>query len=110
VNERVRELAAEVLKILGHPLRLKIIECLRAGEQCVCEIVPAVGAEQSVVSKHLALLRQAGLLEARKEGPRVIYRVWDPEVFVLCDLAQEVVSRRLAELAELAAKVRAVKG
>lgn len=101
--KEVLEMTAEVLRALGHPLRLKIVEFLRAGERCVCEIIPAVGAEQSVVSKHLAVLRQAGILEARKEGLRVIYRIRDPAVLDLCDLAGEIVARRIGELAGLAA-------
>lgn len=100
------DLAADLLKVLGHPLRLKIVEFLRPGERCVCEIVPAVGAEQSVVSKHLALLRHVGVVACRKEGPRVIYWVRDPAAFTICDLAREVVSRRLGELAKLADGIR----
>ncbi|MEW6448168.1 MAG: metalloregulator ArsR/SmtB family transcription factor [Bacillota bacterium] len=97
----VSDMTAEILRVLGHPLRLKIIECLRGGERCVCEIIPAVGAEQSVVSKHLALLRQAGLLSCRKEGLRVIYWVRDPKAFEICDLAREIILQGLGELAEL---------
>ncbi|WP_240610780.1 ArsR/SmtB family transcription factor [Ammonifex thiophilus] len=96
------ELAAELLRALSHPLRLKILDFLRAGERCVCEIIPAVGAEQSVVSKHLSVLRQAGILEARKDGLRVLYRIRDPAVLELCDLAREIVARRLGELAKVA--------
>jgi ArsR family transcriptional regulator len=102
MDDKMLELVAEILRALGHPLRLKIIELLREGERCVCEIIPVVGAEQSVVSKHLAVLKQAGMVDARKEGPRVIYGVRDPAVFTVCDLSQELVSRRLAELVELA--------
>ncbi|MEW6182990.1 MAG: metalloregulator ArsR/SmtB family transcription factor [Bacillota bacterium] len=92
------ELTAELFRVLGHPLRINIIQFLRGGERCVCEIIPAVGAGQPVVSKHLAHLRQVGILECRKEGLKVIYRVRDPVVFTLCDLAQEHISRRIAEL------------
>ncbi|MGQ9513114.1 ArsR/SmtB family transcription factor [Thermodesulfitimonas sp.] len=103
--KKVWEMAAGVLRALGHPLRLKIVEFLREGERCVCEIIPAVGAGQSVVSKHLLVLRQAGILEARKRGLRVIYRIRDPAVLELCDLAREVVLRRVRELAGLAASL-----
>lgn len=103
MEDKRLELMAEILRALGHPLRLKIIEFLRAGERCVCEIIPAIGAEQSVVSKHLAVLRQAGILEARKEGLRVLYRIRDPVVLDLCDLVRGIVVRRVGELAGLAA-------
>lgn len=110
MEDKQLELVAEVLRALGHPLRLKIVEFLRAGERCVCEIIPAVGAEQSVVSKHLSVLRQAGILEARKEGLRVIYRIRDPAILDLYDLAQDFVARRLGELAELAVGFQKLPG
>jgi ArsR family transcriptional regulator len=100
---RTPVLAAELLRALGHPLRIRIVRFLEAGERCVCEIIPAVGAEQSVVSKHLALLRHTGILSSRKEGLRVIYWVRDPAVFELCSLVDEFVLRRIKELAALAA-------
>ena len=100
--QEVLELTAEVLRALGHPLRLNIVRYLQGGERCVCEIVPAVGAEQSVVSKHLALLRQAGVVASRKEGVRVIYWVEDPAVFCLLEAAEGVVAGRVARVAALA--------
>lgn len=109
VFHTIQNMSAEVLRALGHPLRLKIIEHLRAGERCVCEIIPAVGAEQSVVSKHLALLRQTGVVACRKEGLRVIYWIRDPAVFEVCDLVSEFISRRLAELTMLAADFQTVQ-
>ncbi|MEW6173761.1 MAG: metalloregulator ArsR/SmtB family transcription factor [Bacillota bacterium] len=103
------ELTGELFRALGHPLRIKIIDFLRAGERCVCEIIPAVGAGQPVVSKHLSLLRQAGILECRKEGLRVIYRVRDPAVFEVIELSRGFIFRRLAELVTLAADFQAAQ-
>ncbi|MGO0123585.1 ArsR/SmtB family transcription factor [Desulfothermobacter acidiphilus] len=102
MEERRLELVAELLRALGHPLRLKILDFLGERERCVCEIIPAVGAEQSAVSKHLAVLRQVGILEARKEGLKVLYRVRDPAILNLYNLAQEFVACRLGELAKVA--------
>ena len=75
-----REVEAEFLKALGQPTRLRILEMLADGERCVCDIQLAIGEEQSNVSKPLAILRRAGILEARREGPRVVYRIRDARV------------------------------
>ena len=79
--------SAEILKALGQSTRLKIVEFLRDGERCVCEIFPAIGEEQSNTSRHLNLLLNAGILSRRKEGLKIYYAVKHPEVLQLVDLA-----------------------
>ena len=59
---------AEVFKALGHPTRLWIVQQLADGEHCVCEFVEAVGADFSTISKHLSVLKQAGVIEDDKRG------------------------------------------
>ncbi|MCG3198250.1 MAG: hypothetical protein GHCLOJNM_02745 [bacterium] len=71
---RYYEARAEVAKALSHPSRLMILEALSERERCVCELTELVGADQSTVSKHLAIMRNVGLLETRKEGAQVYYR------------------------------------
>ena len=66
---------AEVVKAMAHPSRLMILDALESRERCVCELTEMVGADQSTVSKHLALLKHAGLVEDRKEGVLVYYRL-----------------------------------
>jgi ArsR family transcriptional regulator len=65
---------ARVAKALAHPSRLLILDLLADGERCVCDITPRVGADQSTVSKHLAVLKQAGIIDDRRDGPRTYYR------------------------------------
>ncbi len=80
-------LRAEVAKALGHPVRLEIINLLEPGEEkCVCKLVEALGCEQPVVSKHLAVLKSAGLIVSRKEGTKTFYRLRAPCVkeFLAC--------------------------
>ena len=79
------EKKAEVLKALGQPTRLRIMEYLRDGERCVCEIFPAIGGQQSNISRHLAVLKQAGLVSDRREGVSIFYRVKDPAIFKVLD-------------------------
>ena len=83
MSDELLDLKANVLKALGQPTRLKILELLRNGERCVCEIFPAIKEEQSNVSRHLALMKAAGILASRKQGQMVHYRVRDPQVFKL---------------------------
>jgi ArsR family transcriptional regulator len=83
MGDELLDLKANVLKALGQPTRLKILELLRNGERCVCEIFPAIKEEQSNVSRHLALMKAAGILASRKQGQMVHYRVRDPQVFKL---------------------------
>ncbi|HAG06589.1 MAG TPA: ArsR family transcriptional regulator [Peptococcaceae bacterium] len=92
---------AEVLKSLGHPTRLKIIELLRGGERCVCELIAALGLEQSNVSQHLGILRKAGLVACRKDGLRVMYRLTDPRVIEVTDLVRAMLVARAKKLTVL---------
>jgi ArsR family transcriptional regulator len=76
--ERQRMERTRILKAMAHPSRLLILETLANGERCVCELQELVGADMSTVSKHLALMRQAGLLEDRRQGLQVFYRLRVP--------------------------------
>ena len=69
------EKQAEIAKSIAHPLRIAIVDFLKDGEQCVCDIAEYVGSERSNVSRHLSVMVNAGLLESRKEGLKVIYRL-----------------------------------
>lgn len=68
------EARARVARALAHPSRLLILEALREREWCVCELTDLVGADQSTVSKHLAVLKHAGLIADRKQGVMTFYR------------------------------------
>ncbi len=69
------ELRAQVVKALAHPSRLLIAEALIGGEQCVCELTELIGADMSTVSKHLSIMKAAGLVEVEKRGLNVFYRL-----------------------------------
>jgi len=77
---------AEIAKAIAHPLRIAIIDFLKDGEQCVCDIAMHIGSERSNVSRHLSVMVRAGILEHRKEGLRVIYKLKCPCIldFFLC--------------------------
>ncbi len=97
-NEKERlKLKAEVFKAMGHPLRLGIIEFLTGGERCVCEIVEHVGTEISNVSKHLSILKKAGVVADRRDGLRMMYRLTMPCALDFARCVEGVVIRRLEE-------------
>ena len=90
-----------VLKAISHPVRIAIAEFLKAGEQCVCDIAEYVGSERSNVSKHLSIMANAGLLEARKEGLKVIYRLKCPCVLDFLDCTTNVLKQQAKETKKL---------
>ena len=87
MTARAYEFQAEILKAIAQETRLSIIELLRDGERCVCEIFPAINQEQSNVSRHLNVMQKAGILTRRKEGLRIFYAVKHPEVLAIIELA-----------------------
>jgi ArsR family transcriptional regulator len=72
------EARAKVMKALAHPTRLFIVDELSRGERCVCELTEMIGADVSTVSKHLALLKRAGVVLDEKRGQQVFYRLRVP--------------------------------
>jgi len=72
------EKQAEIAKAIAHPLRIAIVDFLKDDPQCVCDIAEYVGSERSNVSRHLSVMTSAGILEYRKEGLKVIYKLKTP--------------------------------
>jgi len=84
------EQAARAMKAISHPLRLKILCVLGDQEVSVQDIVDMVGTSQSNISQHLAILRDKGVLRARKDANRVFYRVGDQRTILLLGMMREV--------------------
>ncbi|MEM0457156.1 MAG: metalloregulator ArsR/SmtB family transcription factor [Nitrososphaerota archaeon] len=78
-------------KAMAHPTRLHILDLLKSGEKTVNELIKEVGVTQANLSQHLAILRDAGIVEARREGPNVYYRIASPKVVEICNLIKEIV-------------------
>ena len=87
---------SNVLKALAHPVRLQLVDALRDGELCVCELVEIVDSERTGISKHLALLKQAGLVTDRKEGLKVFYDLACPCALDFFACVEGVLKNRLA--------------
>jgi ArsR family transcriptional regulator len=101
MEERVLELKAEILKALAQPTRLKILELLRHGERCICEIVPAINGEQSNISRHISLMQRSHLVTTRKDGVKVMVSVKDPEIFKILDRVNTILRHQMNEQREL---------
>ena len=84
---------AEILNAMSHPARLEILELLRDGESCVCHIQAMLDQRQAYISQQLNILRQAGLITSRKEGLRVYYKIYNPDLFDLLDQVQRILQK-----------------
>lgn len=73
MNKTTRFQRAKIFKALGHPSRLALVDQLCQGERCVCELQPESGVELPTVSRHLAMLREAGIVKERRQGTNVYY-------------------------------------
>jgi ArsR family transcriptional regulator len=97
LNNKSLGLIAERFRVLGDPLRLQLLNTLGDQEMSVGALVEQVEASQANVSKHLQILYRSGLVERRKEGLMVYYRVADPSIFNLCDTVCGSLGDQLAE-------------
>jgi DNA-binding transcriptional ArsR family regulator len=99
--EDLAELIARRFRAIGEPMRIRLLDQLRDGEATVGELSDALAASQQNVSKHLAVLADAGIVGRRKDGNRVYYRIVDEGVFALCEDVCGSVQEQLRTLSEL---------
>jgi DNA-binding transcriptional ArsR family regulator len=95
------ELIAQRFRVLGEPMRIRLLDRLREGEATVSELQEALGASQQNVSKHLGILHDAGMVSRVKRGNHTIYAISDPGVFELCEQVCGGVRRQLSDLDKL---------
>ena len=101
ITPELAELIAQRFRVIGDPMRIRILDYLRDGEHSVAEITLALGTSQQNASKHLGVLLQAGILARRKEGTSARYRVADPEVYALCEQVCGGLQNQVAGLSAL---------
>lgn len=97
LRDPLRQFKAEFFKALAHPARIKILESLRTGEKSVNELHALLGLDPSSVSQQLGVLRTKNIVEARKVGTSAFYRVPDPLVFELLDVARRIFNNHLID-------------
>jgi len=97
-RKKLYEARARVIKAMAHPTRLFIVEELSEGERCVCDLTDMVGADVSTVSKHLSVLRNAGIVEDDKRGTQVFYSLKVPCVLNFFTCVESVLESERNEL------------
>ena len=93
MNEKKKqkfEARAGIIKALAHPTRLFVVDELSKGERCVCELTDMIGADISTVSKHLSVLKQAGIIDDQKRGLQVWYSLRIPCILKFFGCVEEV--------------------
>lgn len=89
IETKPYDLQTQVFKVLNHPARLAILEILRDGEHCVCHMEAYLGFRQSYISQQLAVLREAGLIQDRRDGWNIFYRVVNQDIYDVLDAVQK---------------------
>lgn len=91
------QLIANIFKALSHPTRLQIVKLIQERPLCVCDILPQIDSEQSNASQHLSVLKNQGIVESKKDGSMVIYRIKSPEVYQMIDIAESIILKQIEE-------------
>lgn len=99
-SQAVVEQVANYFRVLGEPMRLKLLNVLRDGERCVQDLVDETQTSQANVSKHLKVMLQAGILAKRSQGTQAFYRVTDDLIFELCNLVCDRLATRIEQQAQ----------
>jgi len=102
IEEKVTEyqpydLQIQIFKVLTHPARLAILEILRNGEQCVCHMEAHLGFRQAYISQQLSVLREAGLVQDRRVGWNIFYRVADRRIYEVLNAVRQITSQNEPE-------------
>ncbi len=105
MKQTQEELKANILTALAHPNRIRILEYLKNGIKCNCEIAPALELEQSNLSRHMKILVQEGILISWKEGLRVNYKIADERIFDILNTAGNVARKEAQKRIKILEKV-----
>lgn len=103
MGESLQSFKAELFKALAHPARIRILELLRDGEKSVSQLQLGLGIEGSNVSQQLAILRMKNLVDTRKSGNMIYYRLRDPQVNDLLGVARDLFDTHLVQLQSMSA-------
>ncbi len=96
-TRRVYEVQAAICRALAHPVRLEVVHLLGTREVAFAELLERMDVTKTRLSQHLAVLRQAGIVMARRDGARTFYRLKYPEIDAACQAVGQVLARQLAE-------------
>jgi ArsR family transcriptional regulator, virulence genes transcriptional regulator len=106
--QKIFEMQCEICKALGHPLRLAIVDRLHGGETSAADLIAELEISKASLSKHMALLAHGGIVETRREGRQIFYRLTDPEIHQACSIMRSILYRRLKQGERLASAIHSV--
>lgn len=106
IVEEAQTQISDYLKILGAPFRVQILYSIGYGEACVCHLEAALKKRQAYISQHLMVMRDAGILESRREGKYIFYRVSDPEIFDLLESTARILGLPVHNKPELSRSLK----
>jgi ArsR family transcriptional regulator len=107
--QKIFQMQCEICKALAHPLRLAIVDRLDAGDTAASDLVADLGVSKANLSKHMSLLAHGGIVESRREGRQIFYRLADPEIHKACAIMRSILYRRLREGEKLASAISSVR-
>ncbi len=100
-TRRQLEVRARIVKSLAHPARLFVVQTLLEGERCVCELTELIGSDISTVSKHLALLKNAGIIQDEKRGNKIFYKLRTPCLVNFLQCVERVIDESRQDYMEI---------
>lgn len=102
ISKEIFKLQSQLCQAMGHAARLEIVYILRDGPQHASDLINAMGLGQANLSRHLAVLRNIGLITVERQGHENIYQLANPKIVVICDLMRQVLAEQITHQAEVA--------
>jgi len=103
--QKIFQMQCDICKALGHPLRLAIVDRLKQGETAAADLIADLEISKANLSKHMALLAHGGIIDSRRDGRQIFYRLLDPEIYEACSIMRSVLYRRLKQGEKLASAI-----
>lgn len=101
------EMQAQLCQVLGHAVRLRLVHELKEGPKCVNELVAALkNVPQPTVSRHLSVLRSAGILSTHRQGMEIIYEIANPKIVGVCEMMRTILAERESQQLELLHRIQ----
>ena len=103
--QKIFQMQCEICKALGHPARLAIVDRLNSDETPAADLISDLGTSKANLSKHMKLLTHAGIVESRRDGRQIFYRLTDPQIHKACTIMRSILYRRLKQGERLASAI-----
>jgi ArsR family transcriptional regulator len=100
-HSSIFEMQAELCRAMSHAIRLEIVHLLREGPKHVSELAQAIGRPQAAISRHLATLRNAGVIISQRQGQEIYYHIANPKIVSVCDLMRQVLAEQAHHRSEM---------